>query len=342
MLGDSWGTSTILEQAFLDFLAATDGYLLSGHERPDGDCLGSQVAMYHLLRSQGKQVVIVNPDPLTKTHDFLKRHTPFSSYDGSGALPEFDVAVLLDCSELSRLNALGTRIRELKVPVAVIDHHVGSLDGDGTVNYVDSSAAATGTLIHRLYGKLGVPVPLAAAEGIFLSLVSDTGWFRYSNTDGEVLDIAAQLVKIGVDPSHIFDAINRRNHSESVSLMETVLATHRFTLDGKYGYICLDKAMMAHANRIDFDTDAVLEPMRSVEGVEVVALFKERFDGGVKLSLRASGDIDVRQIAKQFGGGGHVKAAGATIEESMAQSVALVEDLVKQSLAAARQLDPDR
>lgn len=334
--------ATTLEQAFLDFLTETGSFLLTGHERPDGDCLGAQVALYHLLRALDKEVNIVNPDPLTPVHAFLSRHTPFSAYDSSLDLPDFEAAVLLDCSELSRLNALGQRLETSDATIAVVDHHVGSLDGDGSVYLVDSSAASTGTLIYRLFLELNVPIPKAAAEGVFLSLVSDTGWFKYSNTDSEVLATAARLVEFGVEPAALFDRLFRRNHVESVGLMESILSTHRFALGGKYGYICIDKAMMAQANRIDFDTDAALDPVRSVDGVEVVALFKERFDGSVKLSLRSSHDVDVREIAKSFGGGGHVKAAGATLDHSLIESLELVEGKVRQALAVAGHTDTDQ
>jgi phosphoesterase RecJ-like protein len=124
-------------------------------------------------------------------------------------------------------------------------------------------------------------------------------------------------------------------------MMESIVRTHRFSLGGKYGFLCIDKATMAQANRIDFDTDVVLDPVRSVEGVEVVALFKERFDGGVKLSLRATNDVDVREVAKSFGGGGHVKAAGATLDQPLAESIELVEAKVRQALLLAGHTDID-
>ena len=324
-----------MEQDFLDFLSATDRFLLSGHERPDGDCLGSQVAFYHLLVEQGKQVQIVNPDAVTKTHEFLLRHTPIGGYDAAAGLPEFDALVLLDCAELTRLGAMGARVAEQGAPIAVIDHHVGSIDGDGAVNLVDCSASATGVLVYRLYEAMGVSISAAAAEGIFLSIVADTGWFRYSNTTEEVFAIAAKMVERGVEPSQIFDSIHRGKHPESVDLTQSVLSTHAFSLGGKYGYLCMSKSAMAQAGRIDFDPDVVLEPVRSVEGVEVVALFKERFDGTVKLSLRAVGDVDVREIARSFGGGGHVKAAGATLGMALPQAVEAVESKVEAALLAA-------
>ncbi len=324
-----------MPKAFLDLIEERQSFLLSGHEHPDGDCLGAQVGLYHLLEAKGKKVAILNPDPVSRAYDFLLQHTPIEADSAGREVPECEVAVLLDCAQLTRLGALGEKVRSAGCMVAVVDHHVDSASGDGEVAFIDSSAAATGILVYRLYRELDLPISRAAAEGIFLSLVADTGWFRYSNADAEVFAAAAQLVEIGVQPSELFDRMYRRNHAESVDLLQQVLGTHRLMFDGKYGYACLDKAAMAQAAKIDFDTDAVMEPLRCIDGIEVVALFKERFDGGVKLSLRASGDIDVRRIAAEFGGGGHVKAAGATLEWPMGKSVELVQARVRRALEAA-------
>lgn len=332
------GLVELLEQAILDVFAARQSFLLSGHERPDGDCLGSQVGLYHLLKALGKDVCIVNPDPVARTFAFLGAGTPFAHFDKKKPLPDFETAVLLDCATLSRLDALGEAIGKSGAEIAVIDHHVGSEAGDGRISFVDSSAASTGSLVYRLYKELSLPISPTAAEGMFLSLVADTGWFRYSNTDTRALAMAADLVSLGVEPSRLYDAMYRRNHVESVGMVESILSTHQFRHEGKYGYAAIDKAAMSKANSIDFDTDMVLEPLRSVDGVEVVALFKERFDGVVKISLRASGDIDVARIAGLFGGGGHVKAAGATLPGPLAQSIEEVEARVGEALVAAGML----
>jgi phosphoesterase RecJ-like protein len=227
---------------------------------------------------------------------------------------------LLDCSTLSRLGSLGKRLEKIKKPIAVIDHHVGSEDGDGTVNYVDSTAAATGALVRRLFSEFEVPLDSVAAEGVFLSLVSDTGWFRYSNTDAEVLTMAGELVTLGVDVGAIYDHLYRRNHPESASVLIAALQRNRFTCDGRLALVVLEKSIMERAVRIDFDTDSVLEPLRSLAGVEVVGLLKERFDGTLKLSLRARDDVDVQSICKVFGGGGHKKASGATLRIPLAEA----------------------
>jgi phosphoesterase RecJ-like protein len=319
---------------FHDFLRGEHRFLLTGHENPDGDCLGAQVALWHLLRALGRTAHIVNPDPIGRSFDFLTKHTPFAHARADEPLPAFDAVVLLDCCQLSRVGVLGQRLVEQKPTIAVIDHHVGSESGDGSICYVDAKAAATGALVRRLYRELGVPLSAPAAEGVFLSLVSDTGWFRYSNADAEVFAMASELVAAGVDGSRIYDALYRRNQPDSAGVLAEALRRHTLRLGGKLAMVAIDRALMERATRADFDTDGVLDPLRSLEGVEVVALLKERFDGAVKCSLRARGDVDVQAIVAQFGGGGHKKAAGATMRMPLAAAEAAIEAAVQQALTA--------
>ena len=325
-----------MQTSLPDLIQSRQHFLLTGHENPDGDCLGAQVALFHLLKALGKDVAIVNPDPIGRSHDFLLRHTPFGHARPDAPLPPFEVAILLDCCQLSRLGALGPRIRQSQAVVAVIDHHVGSERGDGTVCYVDHAAAATGALVRRLYRVFDLPLPPAAAEGVFLSLVADTGWFRYSNTDHEVLTMAAELVAAGVDSSRLYDQLYRRMHPDSAALLAAALGRHELRLQGRLAMVCLDRAMMERAARADFDTDGIIDPLRSLDGVEVVAIVKERYDGAVKLSLRAKGDVDVQRIAAVFGGGGHKKAAGASMAMPMVAAAAAVEEQVRLALGTGR------
>ncbi len=320
---------------FGHFLRSHDRFLLTGHENPDGDCLGAQTALLHLLTTLGKQAWIVNPDPIGASYDFLLRHTPFGAVRPDTPLPEIDAAILLDCCQIGRLGTLGPRLVALGVPIGIIDHHVGSETGDGQFHYVDAKAAATGVLVRRLYREFGVPLSAAAAEGVFLSLISDTGWFRYSNTDAEVFAMAGELVAAGVDVSLVYDSLYRRRHPDSTRLLTEALATHRFVLGGKLALASLDRHWMERAGHIDFDPDQVLEPLRSTAGVEVVAVLKERFDGSVKVSMRARADVDVQAIVAQWGGGGHKKAAGATLRCPLAEAEQLVCDGVARALASA-------
>jgi bifunctional oligoribonuclease and PAP phosphatase NrnA len=326
--------------SFLDLLRTQQRFLLTGHENPDGDCVGAEVALFHLLRGLGKQVVICNPDPLAKSFRFLERHTPFQHWHPSATLPEFEVAVLLDCCQLSRLGGLAAPLRAAGRTITVIDHHVGSERGDGQPCYVDATAAATGALVRRLYEALGQSLTLPAAEGVFLSLVADTGWFRYSNSDAEVFRMAAEMVAAGVDGSAVYDQLYRQNHPDSAGILAAALQRHELRCGGRLALASLDRDLMQRAASADFETDAVLDPLRSLVGVEVVALLKERGDGQVRLSLRARGDVDVQRIAATFGGGGHKKAAGASLGMSLPAAIAAVERAVLAALPTTGLVGP--
>lgn len=318
----------------LDLLQRSATFVLSGHENPDGDCLGAQVALYHLLVGLGKTVRVVNPDGGPASLAFLTGHTPIESWDGREA-PAAEVVVLLDCAQLSRLGGLGEAWRQAPPStLAVIDHHVGSEEGDGAVSYVDSSAPSTGAMVMRLFRELGRPLGRDAAEGVFVSLVSDTGWFRYSNTTAEVFRCAAELVEVGVEPAVLYDRLFRQNDPDSIPLLAAGLTAAERSADGRYVYAVQDNAAVMRAARAGFDTDLVLDPLRSVRGTEVVGIFKELSGSRVKLSLRAVGDVDVQAIAAEFGGGGHRKAAGAQLNCSLAQAVARVRERVEAALAA--------
>lgn len=322
----------MLPTEVLDLLQRPGRFLLSGHEHPDGDCVGSQVGLYHLLRSLGAEVEIFNPDPLARSLRFLAEHTPIGDARSGAEVPVSDVLVLLDCARVGRLGDLGQRIRAHAPKVLVIDHHVGSDQGDGDLCYVDCDAAATGVLVYNLYKALGVEIPQPAAEGIFVSVVSDTGWFRYSNTDPAALRIAAELVARGVRADRVYDNLFRELDPRAVGLLAEGLATHSYHLGGRLACAALPRELLHRISRAGFETDAILEPIRSVTGVEVACLFKELQDGRVKISLRSMGAADVQQIAASFGGGGHQKAAGATMGMSLDAAIQAVTARVAESL----------
>lgn len=323
------------DRAFVDALLGARSVILTGHEHPDGDCLGAQVALYHLLRGLGRDVRIHNPDPAPRAFTSLTSHTPFGFHDAGLELPRCDLLVLLDCAEVSRLGRLRAAVERARPRIAVVDHHLGSELGDGDVAFVDVDAAATGELVHRLFKELGRDLTVEAAEGIFVSLVSDTGWFRYSNTSSRVFAIAAELAEIGVDTSAVYDALHRRNDPASVKLLADAIARSEISPDGRFGWITLDRVIIERAAAIGLDLDLVMEPLRSVDGIEVVAMLKEAPDGIVKVSLRASGDVDVQAIARRFGGGGHRKAAGAAVRGGLEQILRSLRDDVQSGIAAA-------
>jgi len=306
--------ATIDERA-LRLLSGAKRLVLTGHVHPDGDCLGAQAALSGVMTALGKEVWIVNPDPIDPCFEYLARETPFRAFEG-GDLPRHDLAVLLDCSELSRCGELAAEIERQGSRTLVIDHHVQAGEPWWDAAIVDVTASATGLIVHRLARELGVELDRTSAEGVFTSLVTDTGWFKYSNTDAETLRVAAELVARGVDPARMFRAIYQhkgRHHPIDTGRILTAVEYHA---DGRLALSCLPYEDQDRTSAPDGD-DA-LDVLRSVGSVEVVLFLRELPGGGVKLSARSkSDDHDVNALARRFGGGGHKKASGATIEGSL-------------------------
>jgi bifunctional oligoribonuclease and PAP phosphatase NrnA len=296
----------------LEFIDQHDSFLISGHVNPDGDCLGTEVALYHFLKTMGKQVEILNADARDPSFDFFDRHTPIGVHESGSPLPEHQVHCLVDCHQLSRLGSVGKAAADLEdVTRMVVDHHVGADCGDGEVLLWDLKAPSAGCLVYELYRRAGAPLSQAAAEGVFVSIVSDTGWFKYSNTTDEALAIAADLVAAGVKPHHIYHDLYQRNPPSILPVKGEGLAKIRFEACGRLAWVALDKEFMRKVETSEFNTDSLLDAMREVKGVEIVALMKEKVTGRVKISLRGSDSQDVDKIANKFGGGGHHKASGA-------------------------------
>ncbi|MFT7485966.1 MAG: phosphoesterase RecJ-like protein [Candidatus Paceibacteria bacterium] len=307
-------TSEEAQERALNLLREGQRFVLSGHMRPDGDCLGAEAALAGVLRALGKEVWIVNPDPIEHQFDYLARHNKYISWNG-GALPSHDVSVLLDCSELSRCGRLGPAIEGMDSQKLVIDHHIHMGEDWWDEAYVDVTASATGLLVFRIAKQLGVELDQSAAEGVFTSIVTDTGWFKYSNTDGETLRVAGELVERGVDSSALYSSIYQRHHRTHPLDTGIILGTTEYHVGGRLAVICAPRdGDQAAASP---DSDDALDILRSVGRVEVVLFLRELGSGMVKLSARSKTDYDVNALASEFGGGGHKKASGATIEGNL-------------------------
>lgn len=292
----------------LDLLRSGERFLLTGHVRPDGDCIGAQAALTRVLQATGKQVFVWNPDPPEARFDYLSREVDYRAWKAGDAVPPHDVTVLLDCAELSRCGDLAPVLAKHDSKKLVIDHHVHVGDEWWDAAYVDVSASATGLLVHRIARELGVALDKTAAEGVFTSIVTDTGWFKYSNTDAETLRVAGELLETGMDASLVYQAIYQRQGREHPASLGRLLATAE--------YFAQDRLAVVHAPRgAAVDGDDALDILRSVGAVEVVLFVREVDGGRCKLSARSkSDDYDVSALAREFGGGGHVRAAGATID----------------------------
>jgi bifunctional oligoribonuclease and PAP phosphatase NrnA len=304
------------ETAALELLRSGERFLLTGHMRPDGDCIGAQAALSRVLEKAGKQVFIWNPDPPEAQFDYLSREIDYRAWKAGDVLPPHDVTVLLDCAELSRCGDLAPLLEATDSAKLVIDHHVHVGEEWWDAAYVDVTASATGLLVHRIARALGIELDQTAAEGVFTSIVTDTGWFKYSNTDAETLRVAGELLETGMDASLVYQAIYQRMSRRHPLEIGGILSTARYFAD--------DRLALIHSPRsAAVDGDDALDILRAVKTVEVVLFVREQDGGKCKLSARSKSDLyDVSALAREFGGGGHRRAAGATIEgdlESVSQ-----------------------
>ena len=294
----------------LDLLREGERFVLTGHVRPDGDCIGAQAALTRVLEALGKTVFCMTPDPVQEEFDYLASEVDFRVF--RGCLPAHDVAVLLDFCEPGRTGPMAAALEAADSKKLVVDHHVFEGDPWWDEAYVDVTASATGVLVARIAAELGVPLDPVAAAGVFTSLVTDTGWFKYPNTDAETFELAGTLVRAGVDPAGVFGAIYQRHGRERPRGVARALGRLEYHAGGRLAVVDVPPAGPGEADLAD--GDEVLDIVRAVGRVEVVLLLREQRHGAVRLSARSKGEFDVHRLARGFGGGGHRRASGATLE----------------------------
>jgi phosphoesterase RecJ-like protein len=296
------------------------------HVNPDGDGLGSQAALAGALQALGKTVVLANNDATPAQYDFLGLEAMRG--DSAGC----DLAIALDCAVPDRLGPKGWAAFQAAPLGMVIDHHVPK-DAFAAHMWTSPACAATGEMIEALLPALGVEPTPAMATAIYAALVNDTGCFRHSNTDGLVFGCAMRLLQAGADSKDV----NRRLLDEKplamVRLQAHVLDGVKVLAGGKGALVAVGASDLKAYGATWEDTDGLAESLRSIAGVEVSAMLREEGPEHAKLSLRSKYGFDVNHFAGQWGGGGHAKAAGATLKMHFAQAVKAVADALEKALA---------
>jgi phosphoesterase RecJ-like protein len=306
-------------------------FLIAAHERPDGDALGSELALCHLLRSLGKEALVYNQDRTPENYRFLPGSDRI--VHELPPLDPFEVAFVLDCSELSRVGRESARIG--KIPELVnIDHHVSN----GVfcdVRLIDPQASSTGELIFRLVQDMGVAVTSEMATCLYTAILTDTGGFRYSNTRRGALLAAAELVAAGANPQWISENVYETDSPARIRLHAAVLPTLLLEEGGRVGSMVVMQKALADAGALPDHAEGLVDLPRSIRGVEISILYAELPEGGFKLSLRSKGAVNVERVARLFGGGGHVNAAGCRVTGELAEIRRRVIEAIRTSAAAA-------
>jgi len=309
---------------------------LTTHVNADGDGTGSEVALWHFLTGLGVRAVITNPTPFPNRYRFLLEGAPGADKSGEAVkhLERADVILVLDISDVGRLGHLGQVLARRQVPVACIDHHLSNGSLPVGPRMVDATACATGELVHDLASASGWTVGLEAARALYVAILTDTGGFRFSNTSPRALRIAAHLLELGLDPEEIYRDVYANESEGKIRLLAEVLETLVVEPNRQLAWVTIPpRALERH--KVDADElEGVVEFARSIRGVRLAILFRELANGRIKVSFRSVTGVDVAALAESFGGGGHRRAAGASLEGSLAEVQARVL-AVARSVAAA-------
>lgn len=310
-----------------------DRFLITSHVRPDGDAIGSELGMAELLAQKGKQSLIVNCSSLPPRYRFLdpeRRVRQFGEQVSSAELASIEVVIILDTSAWAQLGRMADFVRATSAKKIIIDHHIGE-DDMGAELFKDTSASACGLLVAEAVEHLGCEMTRQLAEPLFIAMATDTGWFRFSSTDGRTMRIAARLIDTGIGVDRLYRTIFEDGTLARLKLIGRSLDSMQVICNGRVAFGSIRLKDLEATGAASQDSEDMVNYTLSITGVEVGLLFVELASGGIKVSFRSRGGFDCTQVAAQFGGGGHRQAAGATIDAPLAQ----VQTRVLQAVQAA-------
>ena len=314
-------------QQIIEVIRSNSSFLLTTHEGPDGDAIGSSLALASFLRSIGKAVTVHYQDPVPDLYavlpgvDSVCAHIPDT---------DFDVAVVLDIGERKRagkefcaFSRVGTTIN--------LDHHL-SCDTFGDYNLIDCQAAATGILVYRIAHAFGYRFDRETALCIYVAIITDTGSFRYSNANREAFTIAGEMIECGVNAWDVAEQLYENQPQKRLELLARCLPTLEVFKDGQAASVSVTSDMYAASGADSELTDGFVNYPRSVRGVEVAIFFRQLEERKFKVGFRSKGKVNVAAFSAALGGGGHHNAAGCTVDGSLEDVKATVYKIVEASL----------
>jgi phosphoesterase RecJ-like protein len=303
--------------------------LITSHINPDGDAIGSQLALYGALTQLGKQVSIINSSPVPVIYRFL----PFAHViqHMSTIRGEYDLVCVLDCAELSRAGEMALTGKTIMIN---IDHHYNPTPF-GDLNWQREDACSTAELIFELIKGLEVKPDVAISTNIYTGIITDTGSFHFDNTTARSLALASQLVELGANPRYIAEQIYESLPLSTIKLLGSSLGQIELCAGGLIASITITRNMLNQSGARDWETENLINFPKSIEGVRVAILFHQIENGYYKVSMRSKGEINVARIAGEFNGGGHFHAAGCRIQGELVKVKARVIECVNNFLSSS-------
>ncbi len=292
-------------------IESAETFVITAHTRPDADAIGSILALARGLRVLEKSVVVLSEDGVPDTCTWLPDVDKVQRETSDRG---FDVGIICDCNSAGRCGTSGEVATSAK-SLLIIDHHKpGDSDCEPTLFLGDSSSASTAELVFELLHGLSIFIDTETAELLMAGIVGDTGGFRFSNVNAQTLEFASRLVALGASPSRASREIYENRSMANTKLLGVALLAIQTELEGRLAWSQVAKEDFARFNATDADTDSIVNHVRAIKGADVGVLFRELDEKVTRVSLRSWGKVDVNAIANTFGGGGHVAAAGITIE----------------------------
>ncbi|MFZ2331199.1 MAG: bifunctional oligoribonuclease/PAP phosphatase NrnA [Atribacterota bacterium] len=298
-------------------IKAHHNFIITSHVNLDGDALGSELALYFILKQLQKKAKIVNQDQVPYIYKFLPGVDEIINSDKLGKdfkleIERDTVLVVLDSSNLERIGSIPLEIEKINI-IVNIDHHPSNTNF-GHVNYIDVNSSSVGEIIFQLSKELNCELTEQLAIPLFTAIVTDTGSFRYANTKAETFHTAFLLTKYGANPHLITSYIYNNNELSALKLLGEALLKLEIDKNSRFAWSVVTREMMERACAQEEETEGIIDKILSIKKVQVSVLFKETKEGITKVSFRSKGEFNVDLFSRIFGGGGHPNAAGCQLE----------------------------
>lgn len=305
--------------------------LIFGHKDADGDTLGCSLAFAEALRNAGKHVWVMIPPPLPQMYGFLPGFDQIKDVPPSGVEP--GLVFFFDSGNLERSGS-GVRHIASHATIVNVDHHPSN-SRFGDVNVIDAAASAVGQLVMDMLQHFRYDITPTIATNLYVALLTDTGGFRHENTTPRALEDAAHLANLGADPGHIATLVYKMRPETTLKLSGLSLATMRVEMQGRLAWAKVSRRMLREAGAVMAESEGIIDTLNSIAGLELAIMFKEVQADLTKISVRSRGAVDAAAMCALFGGGGHIRAAGAEIAKPMDEAVKSVLATAKEAINAA-------
>ena len=304
-------------ERIVDVINGGKKFIITTHLFSEGDAIGSELALKRFLCDLNKEAVIVNNEklpPVYSCFDPDKDVKFLRSKDVNINLDDFDAIFMVDVADWGQLGDFADMIKASQITKVCIDHHPTN-PGYADINVIDKGASSAGELIYDLIIHMNGELTLELATPLYLSIATDTGWFKFSNTSANAFKACSALIEAGVKSQIIYEKLYHNKHASYLKLLNLMLGALSSECDGQLVWTKMTKKMIKSSGVEFVDTDVMIDLIRAVNEVEVVVIFRELGERKTKVSFRSKHTMDVSKLASDFGGGGHVRAAGASLEE---------------------------